>query len=242
MKAATPHPAPVTLLAGGQWQPANTPDPLLCHCLAQAIRQPPSIAYIGAASGDDPGFFKRLSAAFKKAGAGQIQLAPIASASASAASFEHILLSADLIFLSGGDVKAGMHWLEKHGVVPLLRRLYKAGTPFFGLSAGSIMLAEHWVHWDDPDNDATAAPFHCLGLAPVICDTHAEDDDWLELKILLQWLPEDTVGYGIPSGGGLRVTPSGVMALGQPVPRFQRTKNLIRELAPLHPKGFCQRQ
>ena len=57
--------APVNLLAGGHWHSGRSPDPLLQTCLKQTVIDSPSIAYIGAASGDDPDFFRRLSSAFR---------------------------------------------------------------------------------------------------------------------------------------------------------------------------------
>ena len=49
------------------------------------------------------------------------------------------------------------------------------------------MLSRQWIAWSDPDDDATAAPFDCLGFAPLLCDTHAEEDDWNELRALLEF-------------------------------------------------------
>lgn len=224
---------PVTLLAGGSWHPRKSPDPLLCECLSQTHAKSPSVAYIGAASGDNRGFFHRLASAFQDAGAGTVRLVPLASASPDIDASHAILTEADIIFISGGDVREGMHCLEKHGIPPLLRHLHNTGIPFFGLSAGSIMLSQCWIHWDNPDDDSTAGIFQCLELAPVLCDTHAEDDDWQELKMLLRRLPAGQVGYGIPTGGALQFTRSKVSALGKPLQRFQRINDHIRKLTPL---------
>ena len=116
-----------------------------------------------------------------------------------------------MIFVSGGDVEAGMRVLERTGFAPLLKELHQAGKPFIGLSAGSIMLAQSWVRWPDADDDATAETFPCLGLAPLLCDTHAEKEDWEELKVLLK-LSGAAMGYGIPSGAALRVSADGSLA------------------------------
>jgi len=227
---------PINLLAGGHWHPGHSLDPLLFDCLAKTGIAAPSVAYIGAASDDNPGFFRKLSAAFRAAGAGSITLVPLASGTPNMDSAHRILTAADLIFISGGDVKAGMNYLYPQDLPQFLRQLHKHGKPFLGLSAGSIMLAQHWIHWEDPDDNATASSFPCLGLAPLLCDTHAEDDDWQELRTLLELLPEGPVGYGIPTGGGLRVTGPKVVALGRSIQRFHREKGRIRELAPLTPK------
>src|SRR5664280_2650056 len=144
------------------------------------------------------------------------------SARADLADARAVIERSDLVFVSGGDVEAGMAHLERHGLIPLLQTLHGAGTPFGGLSAGSIMLSRCWVRWPDPDDDTTAELFSCLALAPVLCDCHAESDDWEELRALLE-LTGEGIGYGIPAGGALRVDPRGaVTALGVPAARFER--------------------
>jgi hypothetical protein len=141
--------------------------------------------------------------------------------------------------MSGGDVEEGMRILEERQLLPFLRALYEAGKPFFGISAGSIMLAREWVRWDNPDDDASAAIFPCMRFAPVLCDTHGgEAEGWEELRALLRLEPEGTVGYGIPSGAGLCVYPDGRLeALGVPVHCFTSQGGLVERRADLQPQG-----
>jgi peptidase E len=228
---------PLYLLAGGHGPARRGPDPLLQEVFSQIEGKAPSIAYVGAASEDDRDFLKWISALFLKAGAGRVRLAPAASPGADRDEARRVLSESDLVFISGGDVEAGMRVLKSSGLTPVLKRLQKEGKPFFGLSAGSIMLARSWVRWSDPEDDTTAEKFACLNLAPVFCDTHAEEEDWEELKILLGLgHTARAIGYGIPSGGALRITPGGtVSALGKPAARFQYQAGVI---VPLPPLGF----
>ena len=96
-----------------------------------------------------------------------------------------------------------MEVLEERKILSFLRELYESGTPFIGLSAGSIMLAREWIVWDDPNDDATSSVFPCMGFADVRCDTHGEGEGWEELRALMLRSPEGSVGYGIPTGAGL---------------------------------------
>jgi len=217
--------ADIFLVAGGS-ESRRRGDPLLAGILARIGRARPAVAYIGAASNDNRVFFMWVASLLKKAGAGSVQLAPLASRRADLAGARRLLQEADLVFVSGGDVEAGMGVLERTGVCGLIGELHQAGKPFIGMSAGSIMLSRGWVRWADPDDDRTAAVFPCLGLAPLFCDTHAEKEDWLELKALLR-LTGAGMGFGIPSGAALQIGAGGSLsALGHPVRRVTLTGSL----------------
>lgn len=201
------------LVAGGHGRGRS--DTVLEDMLARLAIPLPRVAYIGAAHGDDLSFFTRMAGMLTAAGAGPVDLVPTAEGRRVAPASRRILETADLVFVSGGDVEEGMRALGKAGVDRLLEALFAAGRPFMGLSAGSIMLGRAWVRWRDPGDDATAEPFPCLGFAPFICDTHDEESGWEELKALIALSPAGTPGYGIPSGGGLVVEPDGAtVAMG----------------------------
>jgi peptidase E len=227
---------PVFLLAGGGGRRRKSPDPLLQKVFRECGITAPSVAYVGAASGDDRSFFNFITAAFKEAGAGKIVHAFTAAEKADINKSRSILENADIIFISGGDVEAGMEVLREKDLTDFLTGLNKQGKTFFGLSAGSIMLAREWVRWRDPDDDATAEIFPCLDIAPVLCDTHAEGDDWEELKALLALEKAGTKGYGIPSGNGIKVFPGGrVEALGGAVPQFERRGDKVIKATEITP-------
>ena len=186
---------------------ATDRDPLLTRVLASCGVPHPSIAYVGAASGDSQPFFSMISGHLRRCGAGRVTLASLASGRGKLEKTRAILESDDMVFISGGDVEAGMEVLEERQILPFLRELFERGKPFFGSSAGSIMLGRQWVRWEDPDDDATASLFPCMGFAPIVCDTHGEAEEWEELRGLLRLTPEGTLGYGIPTGAGLCVSP-----------------------------------
>ena len=142
---------PLFLVAGSAFPAtARGPDPLVRLAIQSTGIYRPSVAYVGAASRDDSLIRKRHAAMLRKAGAGIITTAPLAGHRINAAVAAAAVESADLVFLSGGDVEAGMGVLVERGMVPVLRRAHRAGTPFLGISAGSIMLARAWVRWIDP--------------------------------------------------------------------------------------------
>jgi cyanophycinase-like exopeptidase len=217
---------PIYLIAGGPGaRRARGADPLIRKVFENAGLQEPRVAYVGAASGDNAAFLLFIGNMLKKAGAGQVTLAPLCGRRGSLERALPVLEEADIVFISGGDVEAGMGVLEEKRALPHLRRLYKAGKPFFGVSAGSIMLARQWVRWSNPDDDSTAELFPCLGFAPVLCDTHGEGDEWAELKAMLALCPTGTIGYGLVTGSAISVGGRGVAPLGGEVHVFRKRKS-----------------
>jgi cyanophycinase len=208
---------PVYLLAGGNWRKPGALLPVLKEVIKATGKGTPIVAYIGAANGDDRWFFKFANNFLIKAGAAKVTQVFLASREVDLKSAKSTLSSADAIFVSGGDVEEGMRWLSMHKLLPFLKDLYTKGVLFFGLSAGSIMLGTQWVRWSNPKDDGTAELFKCMGIAPVLCDTHAEKDKWEELIMAVKLLGKNGKGYGIPTGGLLLVNADGtVTALEKP--------------------------
>lgn len=221
---------PIYLIAGGRGSRRKGPDPLLEKVFKGFEIKLPTVAYTGTASGDDKDFFKFISSSFTDAGAVKVTHAVIATDNADLDKAKKILDEADIVFVSGGDVEAGMEVLQQKNMLGFFNELYKKGKPFFGISAGAIMLAEKWVRWPDPDDDDSAELFPCLGYAPIICDTHDEQGGWEELQAALMLEKKGRIGYGLASGSGIRVMPDGkVEALGGTVYRYiRRAKGVER--------------
>ncbi len=234
---------PVFLIAGGQrMRTRKGPDPFLQAAVRRTGIRQPAIGYVGTASGDDDSFRLWFAGLLQTAGAGPVTLAPLCGRRADPEKAKAILGAADLVFISGGDVAEGMRHLEDKEVTEFLRRLHRSGKPFCGVSAGSIMLAQKWIHWRDPSDDRSAELFSCLGVAPILCDTHGEGDDWEELKALLALSSTGTIAYGIVSGTAIVVEPDcTVFARGGEVARFRRRADGVVPIESLVPdkKAGC---
>jgi peptidase E len=227
---------PVYLLGGGWSANRRANDLLVREVFRESGKKTPSVGYVGAASNDDEGFFNRLAGMFRENGAGKVKHALLAPDNADISRAKTILKQSDMIYISGGDVDKGMQMLKEKEMVNFLAELYQEGKPFFGLSAGSIMLAKEWVRWRNPDDDTTAEVFPCLGLAPVLCDTHDEEGGWEELKALLMLEKDGATGYGIATGTALRVFPDGrVEALGGAVHQYVRRGGKVKRISDVMP-------
>jgi peptidase E len=224
----------IYLMAGGRGAKATD---IVMKAIFQELNVPkPAIAYIGAASGDDKNFFGFIGDMIKRGGDCQLTQVFLSAKEADVDKARDILNRSDAVFMSGGDVEAGMQGLQEKGLGPFFKELYESGKLFFGASAGSIMLASEWVRWTDPDDDSSAEMFPCLNIAPVLCDTHAEADKWEELQWALKLKEAGLIGYGIATNSCLKVTPGGqLQALGGPVARFSRQGAQVSPLDDLRP-------
>jgi peptidase E len=221
----------VYLLAGGR---GSGNQAIFKAVLGELGKPNPLIAYVGVANDDDAGFFRFMSEEIRKAGTCRLCHALIASPAADLEKARRKLDEADAVFVSGGDVEGGINTLRTRGMLGIFAKLYRGGKLFFGASAGSIMLGAEWVKWDDPNDDSSSQLFQCLGIAPVICDTHAEKDDWVELKAALALKEAGTTGYGIPNGACLKVLPGGQpVALGKAVARYVKKGRKVVKLKDL---------
>jgi peptidase E len=212
---------PVYLLSGGRPANRRKNNLLIREAFRESDKNSPSVGYVGTASDDNKEFFNLMAAMLRENGAVEVNHALLALNNADISKAKYILKHSDIIYISGGDVDKGIEKLKERHMVNFLAELYQEGKPFFGLSAGSIMLAKEWVRWRNPADDTTAEKFPCLGFAPVLCDTHDEDSGWEELKLLLMLEKEGATGYGITSGTALRVFPDGrIEALGGAVHQY----------------------
>jgi cyanophycinase-like exopeptidase len=227
---------PVYLMAGGRSSRGTGFDPAMQAIFREIGKKSPTIAYVGVASGEDRGFLKIIGKTIKESIECSLVMPLIAGKKADIKKAKEILSSADAIFMSGGDVEAGMEILSEKDMGGFVKGLFTEGKLFFGASAGAIMLAREWVRWRDPDDDSTAELFPCMGVANLICDTHAEGDDWEELKAALLLKNEKEIGFGIPTGSCLTIYPDNrVEALGGPVARYFKKNGQVAKMPDLCP-------
>jgi hypothetical protein len=189
----------------------------------------PSVAWVGAANGDERRWFERAAEAVRKRYGATLQLArTVPAPDLDLGETRRILDGAQLILLGGGDPALIARHLPSAGLDDVIRRRRREGAVVVGVSAGAIGLCRYWVRFPE-DEPALALPTRiaCIGAVPIVCDCHDEESDWEELRALLDaWRREDPGGsvdaYGIPMGGALWLDGTdGVTPLGN-APRHLR--------------------
>ncbi len=230
---------PVYLFAGGRGKSVLGTFKELGEVIRSTGKPRPEVAVVGVAGFGDNWIFTTLMRVLIKTGCRcRTRRVKIAHRRDNLDKAREILKNADVIFIGGGDAELGMRILREKGMEDFLRGLAKEGKLFIGVSAGTIMLGREWVRWENPNDDTTAELFPCLGLAPVVCDTHAEGDEWVELKTALQLKEEGAEGYGLPSGAYVKAYPDGRLETGtQAVVCYAKTNRQISRKPDLQTGG-----
>lgn len=217
---------PTTLIAGKFGSRHFGTKPYLAEAMSLTGKDTPLALYVGAASGDDRNFGTALSQLIEAAGAKRVLWPKVTGPRRAPTRLRDALGEADLVFVGGGDVEAGIATLRDAGLVEDFHAAAQRGTVFVGMSAGAIMLGERWIRWPHAEaGDDQAETYECLGIAGVSIDTHGEGDAWAETQafaaVRARELGAKACAYGVPSGGALVVAADGVVrARGEPVPVF----------------------
>ncbi|MCL1914802.1 MAG: Type 1 glutamine amidotransferase-like domain-containing protein [Eubacteriaceae bacterium] len=189
---------PAILLSGGSLMNADKMVGILAPFIGDATWN--RVAYIGCANSDKKSSFDSACSLFRFFGATNVDFVKLAQETIDEASTKLVISRADVIFLSGGDPEVGMRWIQKHNLTGFLKELYNDGMQFVATSAGAIMMGTSWVYWDYPDYEGPPSLMDCLGMIPCVFDTHGEEDNWIEMKTMLQLMGAGSIGYGLAKG------------------------------------------
>jgi hypothetical protein len=200
--------------------------------LAQRIRadldtSSPKAAYIGASNGDQPEFYSLFQAAMESMDISKCRLVP------SQPSREDIsfLEEAGLIVLSGGDVERGWQVFEQNGLKELLPKKRFDGAVLIGVSAGAIQLGLGCL-----SNSSQPKQIDMFRFAPFYVGAHDEENDWFDLRALVNLSQVDTRAIGLPAGGGAVYYADGTLEpLRKPLIEIVKEDSKIKENLMLAP-------
>jgi len=208
---------PLFLLADSQPLFRNGSDTLLAalqESLRVSERNVTKAAYIGVSNGDAPEFFELFVAAMDGINLHQSRMIRADFGSEDRAFLE----SADLVLLAGGNADQGWEIIKRTGMDVVLARKYYDGAVLVGVSAGAMQLGMGWVGKDK------GVVSEGLRLVPYYIGVHAERDDWLQLRTLVQAREEYAKGFGIPFGGAMIFHADMSMeAVRQPVAELEKS-------------------
>jgi peptidase E len=194
--------------------------------LRGAIDSPePKAAYLGASNGDDPAYYSIFEAAMELIGVSHRKMIPM-KPSKDDLSF---LQTADLVLLAGGDVEQGWRAFEQNGVKDMIVSRRYDGLVLVGVSAGSVQLGVGALVEPAVESSAVKkAEF--FRFAPFYISAHEEQQEWWNLKLLINSSQVDARGIGIPMGGGAIYNPDGELEpIRKPLIELVKEDGQVRE-------------
>jgi cyanophycinase len=160
----------------------------------------PTAAYIGASNGDRPEFYSLFQAAMAGIEMSSCRMIP----SSPSEEDMKFLTNADLVLLAGGDVEQGWKLFEKNGIKELIAQKRYDGSVLVGVSAGAVQLGLATLL-----ETATMQKLSLFQFAPFHVGAHDEENEWWDLRALVNLAGDGARGIGIPAGGGLIYCPDG---------------------------------
>jgi hypothetical protein len=142
------------------------------------------------------------------------------------------LQEAELVVLAGGDVEAGWRVFEKNGLKDVIPRKRYEGCTLVGVSAGAIQLGLGWLTRAEQPKT-----LNLFGFAPFFVGAHAENDEWFDLRVLVNLAQPGVRGVGIPAGGGAIYGSDGTLEpIHRPLIELVKTDDRVTEglLLPLN--------
>ncbi|HEX5434676.1 MAG TPA: Type 1 glutamine amidotransferase-like domain-containing protein [Candidatus Angelobacter sp.] len=168
--------------------------------LRAELPENPKAAYVGASNCDKPEFYDLFRAAMEVAGVCDCHMLPSQLAEQDRAFLEE----ASLILLAGGETEHGWRTFEQNGLKELLLKKRYDGAVLAGVSAGAVQLGRGAL-----SNAAQPAVIEMFGFAPFYVAAHDDEQDWWDLRALVNMSPTESRGIGIPFGGGAIYFPDG---------------------------------
>jgi len=194
---------PLYLLADSQLLFSRADDNGLASGIRANLRSTDAkAAYIGASNQDRAEFYELFVAAMALMGVSKCRMVP----SQLADEDRLFLEEADLVLLAGGDVECGWQVFERNGMKDLILSKRYDGSILVGVSAGAVQLGLGAL---------TDAPqpkkLDLFGFVPFYVGAHEENDEWWNLRALVNLSPSGVRGVGIPMGGGAIYWPDGTL-------------------------------
>src|SRR5947209_19657432 len=213
---------PLYLLADSQLLFWRHQSALITQGVRELIEaETPRAAYIGASNGDNPEFFSIFVAAMEAVGIRDCRMIPAELKTEDQA----FLNAADLVLLAGGDTALGWQAFERNGVKEIIGRKRYDGAGLIGVSAGAVQLGLGGLV-----GDSTMKTLETFRFAPFYVGAHEEQDEWWNLRALVNLATADVKGIGIPMGGGAIYYPDGTLEpVRKPLIEFSRQDDQLRE-------------
>lgn len=172
----------------------------------------PKLLFIGTATGDNPGYIETIQEHFGNSLGCRVDTLNLVTKKISNDDIAEKILSADIIYVGGGNTQFMQDTWSKYGILSLLRQAYDKGIILSGLSAGancwfeksstdSFMTEEDKADFDKAKEKL--AIMDNLGYLKGICCPHYLQEPYRRPAFLHQMKKIEGIAYGIDNCAAL---------------------------------------
>jgi dipeptidase E len=138
---------------GGGLLRLNETIPIDRFIIQESRKKSPKVLFIPTASKDLPVYSTAFRRVYEKLGCQVKTLLLFNKKKFSQTTLEKLIISADIIYVGGGDYDILFSVWKKHKIIPLIQSAYQQGTILTGLSAGCVVWYEYFI--DNDENKKT---------------------------------------------------------------------------------------
>jgi hypothetical protein len=212
---------PLYLLADSQLLFLEQDSNGLTRRLKDELPENPKAAYIGASNNNQSEFYELFLAAMELIDIKDCRMIPEQLTE----NDRRFLEEAHLVLLSGGDPERGWRAFLQSGIKEILLHKRYDGSILVGVSAGAVQLALGAL-----SEETQPKVIEMFGFAPFYLGAHEEDQDWWNLRALVNLSRNEQRGVGIPAGGGAIYSPDGILEpIRRPLIEFVKEDGTIKE-------------
>ena len=153
--------------------------PIFEHIVSLAKKKNPSVLFVPTAGFDDINGDEHIFRLFIGLGC-SVSALLLTDKSLTKAEIEEKILSADIVYAGGGNLKFLMDTWKRTGADKIFRKAYDKGVILSGYSSGAMCWCEEG--WDDCGEDRAFIFLDCIGILPYCCAPHYDSDSWHVFK------------------------------------------------------------
>ena len=150
--------------------------PVFERIVALSGKPNPKVIYLPTARHDDLEPVPMMEGIFKSFGASDLEAITLSNTEFAPGELREKLLSADMIFASGGNLKFLMDTWNATGATEIMREAYELGKVLCGVSSGAMCWFDEG--WDDCGENGAFMFIDCVGILPYCNCPHFEDPYW----------------------------------------------------------------
>lgn len=164
----------IVTIGGGRYDNGEI-FPVLKHLVSLSAKPEPHILYVPTAGFDYIIGDEIIFDAFHQLG-GKVANLFLTNPNFTPAEIERKVMSADIVYAGGGNLKFLMDTWKTTGADKIFRKAYEKGILLAGYSSGAMGWCQEG--WDDCGPDKSFQFVDCVGLLPYCCCPHFDADNW----------------------------------------------------------------